>query len=81
MEEEEEEGRKSPPKNQEEKPQGGGGGGWGSWGISSFSMFSDLQKAAEDISRNVRDLLLFLIRLLCLLLHLKLGRQMCEEIW
>ncbi|CAL9072838.1 unnamed protein product [Musa acuminata var. zebrina] len=51
-EEEEEEGRKSPPKNQEEKPQGGGGGGWGSWGISSFSMFSDLQKAAEDISRN-----------------------------
>ncbi|CAD5173321.1 unnamed protein product, partial [Musa acuminata subsp. malaccensis] len=51
-EEEEEEGRKSPPKNREEKPQGGGGGGWGSWGISSFSMFSELQKAAEDISRN-----------------------------
>ncbi|RRT78874.1 hypothetical protein B296_00026455 [Ensete ventricosum] len=61
--EEEEEGRKSPPKNQEEKPQGGGGGGWGRWGISSFSMSSDLLKAAEDISRNVHDLLLFLIRL------------------
>lgn len=27
-------------------------GGWG-WGFSGFSVLSDLQKAAEDISRNV----------------------------
>lgn len=66
-------GEKSPRKNQEDKPEGGGGGGggWGGWGISSFSMFSDLHKAAEEISKNVHDLLLFLIRLICLLLHPK----------
>ncbi|KAK1300531.1 hypothetical protein QJS10_CPB13g00183 [Acorus calamus] len=29
-----------------------GSGGWGGWGISSLSVFSDLQKAAEEISRN-----------------------------
>ncbi|GMN37521.1 hypothetical protein TIFTF001_006881 [Ficus carica] len=29
-----------------------GGGGWGGWGFSSFSVLSDLQKAAEEISRN-----------------------------
>lgn len=28
------------------------GGGWGGWGFSS-SIFTDLQKAAEEISRNV----------------------------
>lgn len=33
---------------------GGGGGGWGGWGLSSLSVFSDLQKAAEEISRSVR---------------------------
>ena len=33
---------------------GGGGGGWGGWGFSTLSVFSDLQKAAEEISRNVR---------------------------
>ncbi|CAH2051545.1 unnamed protein product [Thlaspi arvense] len=33
----------APPKNT--------GGGWG-WGFSGFSVLSDLQKAAEDISRN-----------------------------
>ncbi|XP_065003947.1 uncharacterized protein LOC135636240 [Musa acuminata AAA Group] len=51
---EEEVGEKSPRKNQEDKPEGGGGGGggWGGWGISSFSMFSDLHKAAEEISKN-----------------------------
>lgn len=50
----EEEGNQS-PSNEEEKPQGGGGkGGWGGWGISSLSVFSDLQKAAEEISRHVR---------------------------
>ncbi|KAM3742980.1 hypothetical protein ACB098_07G109900 [Castanea mollissima] len=31
---------------------GGGGGGWGGWGFSTLSVFSDLQKAAEEISRN-----------------------------
>ncbi|CAA7393876.1 unnamed protein product [Spirodela intermedia] len=31
---------------------GGGGGGWGGWGFSSLSVFSDLQKAAEEISRS-----------------------------
>ncbi|XP_038888847.1 uncharacterized protein LOC120078631 [Benincasa hispida] len=30
----------------------GGGGGWGGWGFSAFSVLSDLQKAAEEISRN-----------------------------
>ena len=30
-----------------------GGGGWGGWGFSPFSVLSDLQKAAEEISRNV----------------------------
>ncbi|KAJ9152924.1 hypothetical protein P3X46_026431 [Hevea brasiliensis] len=28
------------------------GGGWVGWGFSPFSVLSDLQKAAEDISRN-----------------------------
>ncbi|XP_065856326.1 uncharacterized protein [Euphorbia lathyris] len=28
------------------------GGGWGGWGFSPFSVLSDLQKAAEEISRN-----------------------------
>ncbi|KAL7206590.1 hypothetical protein ACSBR2_019330 [Camellia fascicularis] len=45
-----EEAAAPPPK------QGGGGGGWGGWGFSSFSVLSDLQKAAtvaaEEISRN-----------------------------
>eukprot|EP00262_Sarcandra_glabra_P004533 TRINITY_DN15614_c0_g1_i1.p1 TRINITY_DN15614_c0_g1~~TRINITY_DN15614_c0_g1_i1.p1 ORF type:complete len:507 (+),score=127.88 TRINITY_DN15614_c0_g1_i1:104-1624(+) len=27
-------------------------GGWGGWGFSPLSVFSDLQKAAEEISRN-----------------------------
>lgn len=31
-----------------------GGGGWGGWGFSPFSVLTDLQKAAEEISRNVR---------------------------
>ncbi|XP_022972342.1 uncharacterized protein LOC111470923 [Cucurbita maxima] len=34
------------------KSSGGGGGGWGGWGFSAFSVLSDLQKAAEEISRN-----------------------------
>lgn len=28
-------------------------GGWGGWGFSPFSVLSDLQKAAQEISRNV----------------------------
>ncbi|GAB2246689.1 hypothetical protein Droror1_Dr00006571 [Drosera rotundifolia] len=31
---------------------GDGGGGWGGWGLSSWSYISDLQKAAQEISRN-----------------------------
>ncbi|KAJ0077055.1 hypothetical protein Patl1_36232 [Pistacia atlantica] len=27
-------------------------GGWGGWGFSPLSVLSDLQKAAEEISRN-----------------------------
>lgn len=46
----------------EAKPEaksGGRGGGWGGWGFSPLSVLSDLQKAAEEISRNVRILLSF----------------------
>ncbi|MFS7979741.1 hypothetical protein Hanom_Chr10g00931261 [Helianthus anomalus] len=32
----------------------GGGGGWG-WGFSPLSVLSDLQKAAEEISRNAAE--------------------------
>lgn len=32
--------------------------GWGGWGFSPLSVLSDLQKAAEEISRSVRVLLL-----------------------
>lgn len=44
-------------KSQEDQPNNsgtgtGGGGGWG-WGFSPLSVLSDLQKAAEEISRNV----------------------------
>lgn len=35
----------------EDKP---AGGGWG-WGFSAFSVLSDLQKAAEEISRNAAE--------------------------
>ena len=44
------------------KSSGGGGGGWGGWGFSAFSVLSDLQKAAEEISRNVCVLYLFSLR-------------------
>ncbi|CAN1278351.1 hypothetical protein LINPERPRIM_LOCUS16615 [Linum perenne] len=46
----------SPQPEQEVKSGGGGGGGgWGGWGgFSPFTVLSDLQKAAEEISRNVR---------------------------
>lgn len=43
-----------PPRNET----GGGGGGWGGWG---FSIFSDLHKAAEEISRNVNPTVTFLL--------------------
>lgn len=29
------------------------GGGWGGWGFSPLSVLTDLQNAAEEISRNV----------------------------
>ncbi|CAN6687660.1 unnamed protein product [Malus baccata var. baccata] len=51
---------KGPQQEEKEEPKGGAaeaqvspaksGGGWGGWGFSS--VFSDLQKAAEEISRN-----------------------------
>lgn len=40
------------------KSEAGGGGGWGGWG---FSIFSDLHKAAEEISRNVNPFVTFLL--------------------
>ena len=50
---------KTPPQQEEkgeaeaeaEAPPAKSGGGWGGWGFSS--VFTDLQKAAEEISRNV----------------------------
>lgn len=47
-----EEGEKEPIQREESPPQNAGG--WG-WGFSGFSVLSDLQKAAQDISRNVMD--------------------------
>ncbi|XP_015874300.2 uncharacterized protein LOC107411270 [Ziziphus jujuba] len=49
-EEAEVEEAKEPPK--QSSGGGGGGGGWGGWGFSPFSVLSDLQKAAEEITRN-----------------------------
>ncbi|XP_071716700.1 uncharacterized protein [Rutidosis leptorrhynchoides] len=43
-----------PPK--QENNNGGGGGGWGWGGFSPFSVLSDLQKAAEEISRNAGEI-------------------------
>ena len=51
---EEEEAKSEAPKKASGGGGGGGGGGWGGWGFSTLSVFSDLQKAAEEISRNVR---------------------------
>ena len=45
--------QQQPPPKQENNNNSGGGGGWGWGGFSAFSVLSDLQKAAEDISRNV----------------------------
>ena len=53
-EEEEEAKSEAPKKASGGGGGGGGGGGWGGWGFSTLSVFSDLQKAAEEISRNVR---------------------------
>ena len=51
-EEEEEEAKSKAPK----KASGGGdGGGGGGWGFSTLSVFSDLQKATEEISHNVQN--------------------------
>ena len=52
-EEEEEEAKSEAPK----KASGGGdgGGGGGGWGFSTLSVFSDLQKATEEISHNVQN--------------------------
>ena len=50
---EEEEAKSKAPK----KASGGGdgGGGGGGWGFSTLSVFSDLQKATEEISHNVQN--------------------------
>ncbi|XP_021896741.1 uncharacterized protein LOC110813789 [Carica papaya] len=47
------EGEESPKQEEErkEEPPKATGGGWG-WGFSALSVLSDLQKAAEEISRN-----------------------------
>ena len=52
-EEEEEEAKLKAPK----KASGGGDGGGGGegWGFSTLSVFSDLQKATEEISHNVQN--------------------------
>ena len=52
-EEEEEEAKSKAPK----KASGGGDGGegGGGWGFSTLSVFSDLQKATEEISHNVQN--------------------------
>ena len=55
-EEEEEEAKSEAPKKASGGGDGGGGGGgWGDWGFSTLSIFSDLQKATEEISRNVQN--------------------------
>ncbi|KAI3830363.1 hypothetical protein MKX03_033475 [Papaver bracteatum] len=49
-------GKKEPEVAEKKEEVSGGGGGWGGWGISPFSVLSDLQKAAavaaEEITRN-----------------------------
>lgn len=49
LQEEKEEAKKAEAAEAEASP--AKSGGWGGWGFSS--VFSDLQKAAEEISRNV----------------------------
>lgn len=44
---------KTEPVTETEPPANTGGGGWGGWGFSPLSVFTDLQKAAQEISRNV----------------------------
>lgn len=48
--------KQSPPPASAPADEAANGGGWGGWGIPSFSVLSDLQKAAthaaEEISRN-----------------------------
>ncbi|KAI3789360.1 hypothetical protein L2E82_02153 [Cichorium intybus] len=43
-----------PAVEQPPKEDANSGGGWG-WGFSAFSVLSDLQKAAEEISRNAAE--------------------------
>ena len=52
-EEEEEEAKSKAPKKASGGGDGGGGGGGG--GFSTLSVFSDLQKATEEISHNVQN--------------------------
>lgn len=48
----------TPQPQPQAKSEAGGGGGWGGWGLS---IFSDLHKAAEEISRNVNSFVTFLL--------------------
>lgn len=53
LEEEKEAQEEAPPPPAAAADPPNSGGGWGGWGFSPLSVFSDLQKAAEEISRNV----------------------------
>lgn len=50
---------KEQPQEEEKHEESQTSSGWGGWGFSAFSVLSDLQKKAEEISRNVS--LLFFI--------------------
>ncbi|KAJ4827424.1 hypothetical protein Tsubulata_011073 [Turnera subulata] len=66
MEEDSKKSTPAPTENEQQQPEQGSqqkqeeppkssGGGWGGWGFSAFSVLSDLQKAAEEISRNAAE--------------------------
>lgn len=51
----EEETKPSPEQPPKQDPTNNSSGGWGWGGFSAFSVLSDLQKAAEEISRNAAE--------------------------